>query len=76
MDKQQKSQLLIIGDGPCGTSAAIYAAQAGINVTLLSPERKTTKTDFKPLQSLYPDIEKLLKLSEIKDFDELEMFIY
>ncbi|MCM8534154.1 MAG: NAD(P)/FAD-dependent oxidoreductase [Lentisphaeraceae bacterium] len=67
MDKQQKSQLLIIGDGPCGTSAAIYAAQADLDVTLLSPDTQTEKSHEKPLQSLYPDIEKLLGLISAKD---------
>ena len=64
--KNTHSQLLVIGNGPCGLSAAIHAAQTGLSVTLLSVLSESSKV-IKPLQSLYPDISKLLKIIQTED---------
>lgn len=40
MSKQQQSDVLIVGGGPAGASAALAAAQAGVSVTLIERQGK------------------------------------
>ena len=39
MWRQRKFDLIVVGGGPAGTTAARYAAKAGINVLLLEKDR-------------------------------------
>ena len=39
MWSQRKFDLIVVGGGPAGTTAARYAAKAGINVLLLEKDR-------------------------------------
>ena len=55
--------IIIIGNGPAGISAAISAVQAGLKIMVIGRQRRKKDTTM-PLQSIHPGIEVLLKRLE------------
>lgn len=63
--KQFDSQIAIIGGGPAGCSAAIWAAKHGLEVILI--ESKNDQGNSKPGETLHPGIEILFEKLGIND---------
>lgn len=55
--------IIIIGNGPAGISAAISAVQAGLKIMVIGREKRKKDTTM-PLQSVHPGLEVLLKKLE------------
>ena len=58
------TKVLIIGGGPAGTSAAIWAAKFGLGVTLIESERFPRN---RPGETLHPGVEPLLEQLGVKE---------